>query len=37
MATSNLAMLNSACWASTTWVKIVALTVTTTLSLVITS
>jgi hypothetical protein len=37
MATSKLAMLNRACWASTTWVKMVALTVTTTLSLVITS
>jgi hypothetical protein len=37
MATSKFAMLNSACLASTTWVKIVALTETTTLSLVITS
>ena len=37
MATSKLAMLNSACLASTTWVKIVALTATTTLSLVMTS
>ena len=37
MATSKLAMLNSACWATTTWVKIVAFTVTTTLSLVMTS
>ena len=37
MATSKLAMLNSACWATTTCVKIVAFTVTTTLSLVITS
>ena len=37
MAMSKLATLNSACLASTIWVKIVALTVTTTLSLVITS
>ena len=37
MATSKFFTLNSACLASTTCVKIVALTVTTTLSLVITS
>ena len=37
MPTSKLAMLNNACSATTIWVKIVALTVTTTLSLVITS
>jgi len=37
IATSKLAMLKRACLASTTWVKIVALTATTTLSLVITS
>ena len=37
MAMPKLATLNSACLASTIWVKIVALTVTTTLSLVITS
>ena len=37
MATSKSAMLNSACCASTTWVKIVAFTLTTTLSLVMTS
>ena len=37
MATSKFFTLNSACLASTTWVKIVALTVTTTLSLVMTS
>ena len=37
MATSKSAMENSACWASTTCVKIVAFTLTTTLSLVMTS
>ena len=37
MATSKFFTLNSACLASTTWVKIVAFTVTDTLSLVITS
>ena len=37
MAMSKFLTLNSACWASTTWVKIVALTVTTTLSRVMTS
>ena len=37
IATSKFAMLNSACRASTTCVKMVALTLTTTLSLVITS
>ena len=37
MATSKFLTLNSACLASTTCVKIVAFTVTTTLSLVITS
>ena len=37
MATSNSAMLNRACLASTICVKMVALTVTTTLSLVMTS
>ena len=37
MATSKFLTLNSACLASTTWVKMVAFTVTTTLSLVITS
>jgi hypothetical protein len=37
IAMSKFLTLNSACLASTTWVKIVALTVTTTLSLVITS
>ena len=37
MAMPKLATLNNACLASTIWVKIVALTVTTTLSLVMTS
>ena len=37
MATSKFLTLNRACLASTTWVKMVALTVTTTLSLVMTS
>ena len=37
MATSKLATLKRACLASTIWVKMVALTVTTTLSLVMTS